>query len=171
MSEQRADKYTSKQKKRKQSADDLLVKGEQIVAEAIISPVGIYWKAIGVLIFAVLVGLMLAIELGILLVVTALAMFAYATLKKEILMLVLTNKRMLFRYGILQVDVVDIRFDKIESVELERMPPGYIMGFANVVIMGTGQRYVVIPYVANGPEIRQAYNRLTLSDEDDLDEE
>ena len=65
-----------------------------------------------------------------------------------------------------KVDVVDMRFSKIESVELERMAAGYIMGYSNVVIMGTGNRYVVIPYVANGPEIRQAYNRLTLIDED-----
>ena len=103
--------------------------------------------------------------------VTAIIMFAYVTLKKEILMLVLTNKRMLFRYGILQVDVVDLRFSKIESVELERMVPGYIMGYANVIIMGTGNRFVVIPYVENGPEIRQAYNSLTLSDDEDLEVE
>ena len=145
--------------------DEMLVKGEKVVARAEIHALGIYWKAIAVFIFAVLVGL-LVFELGVLLVITALAMFAYATLKKEILLLVLTNKRMLFRYGILQVDVVDMRFPKIESVELERMPPGYLMGYSNVVIMGTGQRYVVIPYVGNGPEIRQAYNNLTLSDDE-----
>lgn len=158
-----------KRKKRLQGADDLLVKGEQVIEQAVIHPLGIYWKGLGVLIFAVLVGL-LVFELGVLLAVTAIIMLIYATIKKEILMLVLTNKRMLFRYGILQVDVVDMRFSKIESVELERMPPGYIMGYSNVVIMGTGQRYVVIPYVANGPEIRQAYNRLTLT-EDELDTE
>jgi len=160
------DKYkpTKGKRRARQSADDLLVKGEQIVAEAVISPY-IYWQSIAVLVVALLVGLVV-FELGVLLAVTAIAMFTYVTLKKEILMLVLTNKRMLFRYGILQVDVVDMRFSKIESIELERMVPGYIMGYSNVVIMGTGQRYVVIPYVANGPEIRQAYNRLTLSEDE-----
>ena len=154
--------------RRRKGAEDLLVKGEQIAERAVIHP-GIYWKAVAVFLFAILVGLYV-FELGMLLAVTALLMAGYAMLKKQILMLVLTNKRMLFRYGILQIDVVDMRFSKIESVELERMPPGYLMGYSNVVIMGTGQRYVVIPYVANGPEIRQAYNRLTLSD-DDPDEE
>lgn len=158
-----------KRKKRLQGADDLLVKGEQIVEQAVIHSLGIYWKGLAVLAFAVLVGL-LVFELGVLLAVTAIIMLIYATIKKEILMLVLTNKRMLFRYGILQVDVVDIRFSKIESVELERMPPGYIMGYSNVVIMGTGQRFVVIPYVANGPEIRQAYNRMTLG-EDEIEDD
>lgn len=154
-----------KTKKWRQQADSILVKGEEIVAEAVIHPLGIYWKGIAVLIFGVLLALFV-FELGVLLAVTAAIMLIYATIKKEILMLVLTNKRMLFRYGILQVDVVDLRFNKIESVELERMPPGYLLGFSNVVIMGTGQRYIVIPYVANGSEIRQAYNRLTLSEEE-----
>ncbi len=154
---------------KKGNAEELLVKGEQIIEQAQISSLGIYWKSVAVFVLAAIVGLMV-FELGVLLAVTAIIMFAYATIKKEILMLVLTNKRMFFRYGILQVDVVDMRFSKIESVELERMPPGYIMGYSNVVIMGTGQRYIMIPYVANGPEIRQAYNRLTLSD-DELEEE
>jgi len=154
---------------KKGNPEDLLVKGEKIIKQAEISNIGIYWKSVVVFVLAVLVGL-LAIELGVLLVVTAIIMFIYASIKKEILMLVLTNKRMFFRYGILQVDVVDIRFSKIESVELERMPPGYLMGYSNVVIMGTGQRYVVIPYVANGPELRHAYNHITLSD-DELEED
>ncbi|MBL4804175.1 MAG: PH domain-containing protein [Alphaproteobacteria bacterium] len=148
--------------------DNMLVKGEQVVIEGVIHW-GIYWKATAVFIMAIFVAL-LVFELGVLLGIAALAFFAYAVIKKQILMLVLTNKRMFFRYGILQIDVVDMRFSKIESVEIERMPPGYLMGYSNVVIMGTGQRYVVIPYVANGPEIRQAYNRMTLADEE-LDKE
>ena len=146
---------------------NLLVEGEEVIERAVISP-AIYWKAVAVLCLAVFFALVFAIELGILLAVTAVLMIIHAVLKKEILMLVLTNKRMLFRYGILQVDVVDIRFSKIESIELERMPPGYLMGYSNVIIMGTGNRLVVRPYVANGPEIRQSYNRLTLSDDDAL---
>ncbi|MEM7651304.1 MAG: PH domain-containing protein [Pseudomonadota bacterium] len=157
--------------KRNNEVDQMLVKGEEVVERAVIHPLGIYWKSIAVFILAVLVSLFVVFELGALLAVTALLMFAYAALKKEILMIVLTNKRMLFRYGILQVDVVDLRFPKIESVELERMPPGYLMGYSNVVIMGTGNRFVAIPYVANGPEIRQAYNRLTLADDDLLEDD
>ncbi len=151
------------------NVDDMLVKGEQIVERAEIHW-GIYWKSAAVFVFAVLVALVVAFEIGVLLAVSALVMFVHATIKKQILMLALTNKRMLFRYGILQIDVVDMRFSKIESIEIERMPPGYVMGYSNVVIMGTGQRYVVIPYVANGLEIRQAYNRLTLSEEELEDE-
>ncbi len=152
--------------KRNDDIDQMLVKGEEVVVRADISQF-IYWQSAVVFVFAVLVSLVV-FELGALLGFTAILMFIYVTLKKEILLLVLTNKRMLFRYGILQVDVVDIRFSKIESVEIERMLPGYIMGYSNVVIMGTGNRYVVIPYVANGPAVRQAYNKLTLVEDEDL---
>lgn len=147
--------------------DSLLVPGEQIVGKAIISPF-IYWQSVAVMIFGFLLALMVW-QLGALLVFTSLIMIVYNTLKKEILLFVLTDKRILCRYGILQVDVVDMRFSKIESVELERMPTGYLMGYANLVLMGTGQRFITIPYVENGPELRQAYNRLTLGNDKDDD--
>lgn len=157
----------NKRKLRKASIDDMLVKGEEIVDQAVISQF-IYWHAAAVLIFAVLVSVFVVFELGAVLALAAVCMFIYATIKKEILLLVITNKRVLVRYGILQVDVVDIRFSKIESLELERMIPGYLMGYANVVLMGTGQRYVVIPFVGNAPELRRAYNRLTLAEDEEL---
>lgn len=152
-----------KRRRARQGVESALVDGEKVVETAEIHP-GIYWQSVAVFILAILVSFV-AMELGIFLAVVSVLMFAYNTLKKEILLLVLTNKRIFVRYGILQVDLVDINFSKIESIELERMPTGYIMGYANVVIMGTGQRYITIPYVANGPAIRQAYNQLTLARE------
>ena len=143
---------------------DMLVKGEKIVAEGQIH-IGIYWQSAIVLAFAVFMALFVIFELGALLAVVAVLMFAYNAIRQSILMLVITNKRVLVRYGLLQIDVVDMRFDKIESLELERMIPGYLMGYANVVIMGTGQRFVSIPYVGNAREIRQIYNQITLSEE------
>ncbi len=144
------------------AAEERLLPGEVIRESAVIHN-GIFWKAGAVFLFSILVALFAVIELGILLAVTAVLMGIYAIIKKEILMLVVTNKRILVRYGILQVDVVDVHFDKVESVELERMAPGYIMGYSNVVIMGTGSRYIVIPYVANGVQIRRAYNERVLN--------
>lgn len=146
---------------------EMLVKGEKVVERAVIHN-GIYWRSIAVMVLSVFVGLVFAVELGFLLAVVSLIMFVLATLHKEVIFFILTNKRVLVRYGLLQVDVVDIRFDKIESVELERMMTGYIMGYSNVVVMGTGNRYIVIPFVANGVEIRRAYNRMVLEDDEDL---
>ncbi|MCC6598937.1 MAG: PH domain-containing protein [Alphaproteobacteria bacterium] len=149
--------------KGKAKVESALVQGERVVETAVIHP-GIYWQTLAVFVLAIIVGLFV-FPLGVLLAVVSVLMFGYNTLKKEILLLVLTNKRIFVRYGILQVDLVDINFSKIESIELERMPTGYLMGYANVIVMGTGQRYITIPYVGNGPAIRQAYNQMTLADE------
>ena len=146
--------------------EEMLVKGESIIEEARISQ-GIYWPSAAILFLAFIVALTLAAELGLLLAIVAIIKFAYATLKKEILMCVLTDRRIFVRYGILQVDVVDIRLNKIESIELERMIPGYLMGYATLVVVRTGNRYIAIPYVENAQTIRRAYNRLTLEDEEE----
>lgn len=160
------DKILQRKKEARQAdINDMLVKGERIVLEAQISR-NIYWKAVAVLIVAVLVALFVVLEIGVLLAVVSLLMFVHATLLREVLMFVLTNKRVLVRYGILQVDVVDMRFDKIESIELERMLPGYLMGYANLVVMGVGQRYLVIPYVENARELRRAYNDMVIGDDE-----
>lgn len=138
-----------------------LLPGEKVMAQAEIHN-GIYWKAIAVFIIALIFALLVHVTLGIVIALFGLGLVTTAILKKEILMLVVTNKRIFVRYGILQVDVVDMHFDKIESVELQRMIPGYVMGYSNVIIMGTGNRFIIIPYVANGIEIRRTFNEQTL---------
>lgn len=158
-------KKTNKKSRFKVDTQSMLVEGEQLIDEAIIHN-GIYWPSCAVLLLALIFTLAVAPQLGIFLAIVAILMFVHATAKKEILFFALTNKRIFVRYGILQVDVVDVQHSKVESIELERMLPGYLMGYANLVIAGTGNRYIVIPYVGNAPEIRRAYNRITLSEDD-----
>lgn len=152
--------------KNKQFIEDRLVRGEELIESAFIHQ-GIYWHAIAVLILALIVGMFVVSELGILLLVVSAIMVSFAYARRTVYTLVLTNKRVLVRYGLLQMDVVDIHFDKIESIELERMLPGMIMGYSNVVVMGTGNRYICVPYVSNGPAIRKAYNEIVLGNEED----
>lgn len=166
----------SREKKRKSKKhhdafdiiSDKLVQGEEVIIQAQISEY-IFWKATVVGVFSLFVMLFLVFEIGVLLLVAALIMFAVAAAKRSIMVLALTNKRILVRYGLLMVDVVDIRHDKIESIELERMLTGFLMGYSNVVVMGTGNRYIVIPYVANGPQIRRKYNEVIIGDDEEKD--
>ncbi len=144
--------------------EERLLKGEEVVSAATISN-GIYWKPFAVLLIAIVFAIVFAVELGAVIAVAGILMFVRAVLLKQVFLLVVTNKRLMARYGLLQVDVVDIQFSKIESMELERMLPGYLLGYASVVIMGTGNRLIVIPYVENGVELRRAYNELTLEEE------
>ena len=139
----------------------MLIEGETLIHDCRIHR-AIYWKAVAVLILAFIFAMFVAVELGGLLVIVGLLMIAHAILTKHFLRLTLTDKRVLARYGVLQVDVVDVPFDKIESIELERMLPGHMFGYANVVIMGTGQRFIRIPFVANPRAFRRAYNEQVL---------
>lgn len=148
--------------------EERLVPGEKIVKTGKIHTLGIYWKSVAVLLLSVILA-NYVFELGAVLAGAGVLMFIHATILHKILLVVLTNKRVLVRYGIVQVDVVDVHFDKIESMELERMLPGYIMGYANIVIMGTGNRYIIIPYIANGVEIRRAYNEMVFEKDESQD--
>lgn len=143
--------------------ENRLVKGEEVLHVSHISS-GIYWTTIAVVVLALLVGTFVASRLGLFFLGVAGLMAVYAALRQSFLLLVLTNKRILARSGILKVDVVDIRFDKIESLELEQMLPGFLMGYANLVVMGTGNRYIVVPYVANAAKIRKSFNEITIGE-------
>lgn len=139
----------------------MLVSGEEVVLRAELHN-AIYWKAVAVLFIGFLFLLFVAVPLGILLLVVGAIMLILAIITKHYLLLAITNKRVLARYGLLQMDVVDIRFSKIESIDLERMLPGHIFGYASVVVMGTGQRFIRIPYIANAEAFRRYHNEITL---------
>jgi len=142
----------------------MLVSGEEVLLRAQLHN-AIYWKSIAVLIFSVIFGLFFVSTLGIMLAVVGVIMLCIAILTQHYLLLAVTNKRVLARYGLLQMDVVDIRLSKIESIDLERMLPGHIFGYANVVVMGTGQRMIRVPYIGNAEAFRRYYNEMVLADE------
>lgn len=149
--------------------ESLLLKGERIIVNCDVHW-GIYWKSLAIIIIALLVTFFIP-QIGFILLVAGAVGMIHSYMMSRMLLLVLTNKRVLMRYGILQVDVVSMKFRNIESVELERMLPGFLMGYSNVIIMGIGQRFVAIPYLANGVTFRRAFNELTLDEEEEYEEE
>lgn len=143
--------------------EKVLVSGEEVLLRAELHG-ALFWKSVAVIIFAIIVGLMIPV-LGMLLAVVGGLMFVVAILTQHFLLLAVTNKRVLARYGLLQMDVVDIRLSKIESIDLERMLPGHLFGYASVVVMGTGQRLIRVPYIGNADNFRRFYNEIVLSEE------
>ena len=134
----------------------LLLEGEQVVRIAQIHP-AIYWKGGVLAVIALLCMLFFpaAMNLWLFLLFVAGILLIYATLTKHFLMLAVTNKRVLLRYGIIQLEVVQIHHRKIESVELGWTILGQILGYASVMITGTGSRVSVIPWIANAPQFRK----------------
>ena len=152
-----------------QEIERVLVSGEEVILRAKLHG-AIYWKSVAVLIAAFLLWLVIP-GLGIILGIAGALMLCVAILTQHYLILAITNKRVLARYGLLQMDVVDIRLSKIESIDLERMLPGHIFGYANVVVMGTGQRLIRVPYIGNAESFRKYYNEMVLADEGNEDAE
>lgn len=148
---------------------NILVDGEKVILRAKIHG-ALYWKSVAVLIFSLLIGINIP-QFGALFMVVGAVMLCLAILTKHYLLLVITNKRVLARYGLLQMDVVDIRLSKVESIDLERMLPGHIFGYANVVVMGTGQRILRIPFIKNANDFRKFYNEMVLSEEGNAEAE
>lgn len=143
------------------SIDDLPValrEGEAVLARAIIST-GIYWKAFAILCVAILL-LLLAYQLAIFMSLVSLVAFGYAYLIRHALLMIVTNQRVMVRAGILKVDTVQIRLDRIESVEIQRTIPGQFLNFATVMMSGTGTTLAFIPYVSNAQQVRDVVDEL-----------
>lgn len=138
----------------------LLREDEKIIRVATIHW-GIYWKAFA---FGLLTLYMLLspffFHLGIFFSLIVVVMFSLATLYKHFLLLILTDKRVFLRHGILRVDTIQIRHSRIESVETERTIMGQLLGYAAVVIYGTGSRRTAIPFIADALAFRNELDEM-----------
>lgn len=124
----------------------------------------IYWKAVAVALFAVLLLLTFTFfNLGILFLFVAAVMAALAYLTRRYLLLAATDKRLFIRSGILYADMIEMRYTQIESVELGITPIGQIFGYGNVIVTGTGQRRVIVPFIANAFDFRSKVNDILVN--------
>lgn len=53
-----------------------------------------------------------------------------------------------------------MRYDRIESVEIQRTIPGQLLGYATVMITGVGAKLGFIPYLDNAVKIRDVINEI-----------
>lgn len=152
--------------KDKQSMDIpvALRQGEEVLIRGLIS-LGIYWKTVAILVIAVLL-LLLAWQLSMLfLIVTAVAA-AYAYMMQNALMLIVTNQRVFVRSGIIKVDTVQLRLDRIESVEIQRTIPGQFLGYATLIMTGVGSQFAFVPFLSNAVRIRDVLNEILYAREE-----
>lgn len=114
---------------------------------------GIYWKGFALLLLSLF--LMLTVfNLGAFFLLVAAVVLSFAYLTKHYLLLVLTDKRLIVRHGILNLETVQMHFNRIESVEVFRPPVGRLLGYATVVVTGTGSRVTSVPFIADADAFR-----------------
>jgi uncharacterized membrane protein YdbT with pleckstrin-like domain len=125
----------------------LLRPGENVLSIAAISP-GIYWKGLAFWVLA-LIAAFGDVHLAMYFIAVALVFMLVEYGTKHYLLLAATDRRVLVRSGILNKDIVQLHYSQIESLEVFRTFMGGLLGFANVVITGTGSRRIIVPFVEN----------------------
>lgn len=147
-----------------EALNSILMPDEKLLCVAEVS-VGIFWKCAVMLVFS-LVMLVVATPLGVFFSLVTLIMFIVAYLTKYFLLLAATDKRVIIRCGIINLDTIQFRYTKLESVELARTIIGQILGYASVVITGTGSRVTVIPFIANASKFRETLNGILFAQDE-----
>lgn len=137
---------------------DFLNEGEEVRMRAYIHP-GIYWRAMAVFFLSIIL-LIKVFNLGVFFLLVSLLMFMFAQATKHYLLLVLTDQRVVIRFGILNLETIQMHYNKIESVEVVWPPMGRVFGYGSIFISGTGSRVVSVPYIGNAREIRVAIDKL-----------
>lgn len=74
--------------------------------------------------------------------------------------LVITNKRVVSKFGILQRNSMDTNLNKIEGVTFHQGFLGHLFGYGTVVVRGTGGDHQGIPYIRHPEDFRNALNSL-----------
>ncbi len=139
-----------------------LTEDEKLVEAVIIHP-AIYWKGVAVFIIGLLVAVGIAVSLGGFLMMVGAIMLIIAHLTRHFLVLAATNKRIFVRSGILYADMNELRFAQVESIELGITPIGQVWKYAAVILTGTGQKRIMIPFVANAIPFRSKVNEILVN--------
>lgn len=130
---------------------------------------GIYWKSFAILILSVVfmmtmlvfgLPLILMALFGAALCVKVIMMFSVAYLTKNYLLLCATDKRVIIRVGIINLEVVQMRYAQIESSEVGSTIPGRFFGYSSVFISGTGGHTLAIPFIVNAAEFRKTVTEI-----------
>ncbi len=139
-----------------------LAEDEKIISFARIHG-AIYWKAVGVLIFALWLALGVTVTLGMFFLFVGGVMLVLAHLARHFLILAATNKRIFVRSGFFYADMIELRYAQVESIELGIMPSGQVFGYGSVILTGTGQRRIIVPFVANAIQFRSKVNEILVN--------
>ena len=124
----------------------------------------IYWKSVAVMIFAIILAIGIpALGLGLFFLFVGLIMFVMAHLTRRYLILAATDKRVFVRSGWFYADMIELRYTQVESVELGIMPIGQIFGYGSVIVTGTGNRRIIVPYVTDAVQFRSKVNEILVN--------
>lgn len=122
--------------------DSALLPNEQIISEA--RP---HWAMFVAPASVVVLGAMMSDPGGII-VIAGLLWGVFRLLVFLTTEMVLTNKRVIAKSGIIRRNVIDVSNTKIEGVTYHQGIIGRIFGYGSVLVRGTGVGQVPVPFIA-----------------------
>jgi uncharacterized membrane protein YdbT with pleckstrin-like domain len=104
-------------------------------------------------------GSMMGSKFNAALLVAGLVVLAWPLIARRSTELVITNKRLIAKAGIVSTQSIEIRFDRIESVRVNQSLIGRILNYGDIVVTGTGSTFDPIPNIASPMQFRTALNQ------------
>jgi uncharacterized membrane protein YdbT with pleckstrin-like domain len=144
--------------------DSVLQPNERVVARATLHWV-IYVKGLVALLAAVVVVVAArqarGLEGAVQIIALALAAFGVVLLLLEWfhrwgLEIAVTNRRVIYKTGVVRRRTVEMNVDQIESVEVKQSILGRILGYGSIGLHGTGEGTEIIPCIADPLTLRSA---------------
>ena len=81
-------------------------------------------------------------------------------LKLKLREMVVTNKRVVCRTGVISVNTEELKNQKVESVEIKQSLFGRIFGYADIWFSGTGTSKVVFRGIANPWKLKSKFEEI-----------
>jgi uncharacterized membrane protein YdbT with pleckstrin-like domain len=88
-----------------------------------------------------------------------LATVASPFLARKATELVVTDKRVIAKFGIISTHSIEMRLEKVESVRVIQGVVGRIFNYGDIVVTGTGSTFDPIPNISNPLAFRSALNQ------------
>jgi len=124
-----------------------LASDEQVVYEAKVS-----WASQWLLILLGLGTIMMGIGIVFLLV---------AVINVLTTELVITNKRVIAKFGLISRKTVELKNSKVESVQVDQSIMGRLLNFGSIVVSGAGGPQAPIPNISAPLQFRSKLNEMT----------
>ncbi|MDU5454288.1 PH domain-containing protein [Pseudescherichia vulneris] len=148
--------------------DSNLSKGEEVIVRAHVS----WLSFLSNIIVAVLILLIALLMLGasassnqgspgvIAWFLLFLSLFMLTNIAIQILTteLALTNKRIIAKFGFIRRSTIELRLEKVESININQSLLGRLLGYGTIVIKGTGGTGTPIPSIQKPLEFRRIVN-------------
>lgn len=144
--------------------DRVLQPGEHVVVRATLHWV-VYKAGFTALFGAIIVGAAsrhapgfegVTLALALALLVFALALLARAWWQRWGLEIAVTNRRVIYKRGVIRRRTVEMNLEQIESVQVDQSILGRILGFGDITVHGTGEGIENIRLVARPLAVRSA---------------